>query len=81
MLLTLGCQTMREGVVASLIFFLAGVMLILVAMHVLPQIWNLQHIVMFFGFILLLLSPIILLSTFLISVLPKSKEKMDNCDH
>ncbi len=54
MLLTLGCQTMREGVVASLIFFLAGVMLILVAMHVLPQIWNLQHIVMFFGFILLL---------------------------
>ncbi|MBT3206440.1 MAG: hypothetical protein HOM14_18655 [Gammaproteobacteria bacterium] len=81
MLLTLGCQTMREGVVASLIFFLAGVMLILVAMHVLPQIWNLQHIVMFFGFILLLLSPIILLSTFLISVLPKSKEKMDKCDH
>jgi hypothetical protein len=72
---------MREGVVASLIFFLAGVMLILVAMHVLPQIWNLQHIVMFFGFILLLLSPIILLSTFLISVLPKSKEKMDKCDH
>ena len=81
MLLTLGCQTMREGVVASLIFFIAGVMLILVAMHVLPQIWNLPHIVMFFGFILLLLSPIILLSTFLISVLPKSKEKMDNCDH
>ncbi len=81
MLLTLGCQTMREGVVASLIFFLAGVMLILVAMHVLPQIWNLQHIVMFFGFILLLLSPIILLSTFLISVLPESKEKMDKCDH
>ncbi len=81
MLLTLGCQTMREGVVASLIVFLAGVMLILVAMHVLPQIWNLQHIVMFFGFILLLLSPIILLSTFLISVLPESKEKMDKCDH
>ncbi len=81
MLLALGCQTMREGVVASLIFFIAGIMLILVAMHVLPPIWNLQHIVMFFGFILLLLSPIILLSTFLISVLPKSKEQMDKCDH
>lgn len=81
MLLTLGCQTMREGVIASLIFFLAGIMLILVAMHVIPHIWNLQHVVMLFGFILLLLSPIILLSTFLISVLPKSKEKLDQCDH
>ncbi len=81
MLLTLGCQTMREGVAASLIFFTAGIMLILVAMHVVPHIWNLQHIIMFFGFILLLLSPIILISTFLISVLPKSKEKMDKCDH
>ena len=81
MLLTLGCQTMREGVIASLIFFVASVLLILVAMHIVPHLWNLHHIVMLFGFVLLLLSPIILLSTFLISVLPKSKQKMDQCDH
>lgn len=81
MLLTLGCQTMREGVVASFVFFLLGIGLILASIHVLPHIWNLQHIVMLFGFILLLLSPIILLSTFLITVLPKSKEKLDNCEH
>ncbi|MBC8210563.1 MAG: hypothetical protein H8E21_05795 [Gammaproteobacteria bacterium] len=81
MLLSLGCQTMREGVTSSLIFFIAGILMILVAMHVVPQIWNLNHIVMLFGFILLLLSPLILISTFLISVLPKSRQKMDQCDH
>jgi len=81
MLLSLGCQTMREGVTSSLIFFIAGILLILVAMHVVPQLWNLNHIVMLFGFVLLLLSPVILISTFLISVLPKSRQKMDQCDH
>ncbi|MBL7001045.1 MAG: hypothetical protein ISR73_14360 [Gammaproteobacteria bacterium] len=81
MLLSLGCQTMREGVTSSLIFFIAGILLILVAMHVVPQIWNLNHIVMLFGFVVLLLSPIILISTFLISVLPNSRKKMDQCDH
>lgn len=81
MLLTLGCQTMREGVIASFTFFLGGIMLILVAVHIVPQLWNLHHVVMLFGFILLLLSPIILLSTFLISVLPSSKERTDKCDH
>jgi len=81
MLLSLGCKTMREGVIATLIFFTLGVLLILVSLHIVPQIWHLQHIVMFVGFILLLLAPIILVSTFLLSVLPKAKEKMDKCDH
>ena len=81
MLLSLGCTTMREGVVATLIFFVAGVMLILVSAHVVPTIWHLQHIVMFIGFMLLLLAPIILVSTFLLSVLPNAKKKMDQCDH
>lgn len=81
MLLTLGCKTMREGVVASFVFFLLGIGLILASIHILPHIWNLQHIVMFSGFVLVLLSPIILLSTFLITVLPSSKKKLDQCDH
>ena len=80
-LLTLGCKTLREGVVASLIFFIAGVLLILVSVYVVPAIWHFQHIIMFIGFIMLLLAPIILISTFLLSVLPKEKTKMDQCDH
>lgn len=81
MLLSLGCQTMREGVIATLIFFIAGVSFILVGINIVPDIWHLQHIVMFVGFILLLLAPIILVSTFLLSVLPNAKRKMDECDH
>lgn len=81
MLLSLGCKTLREGVVATLIFFIAGVSFILISIHVVPDIWHFQHIVMFVGFILLLLAPIILVSTFLLSVLPNAKKNMDQCDH
>lgn len=81
MLLSLGCQTMREGVVATLIFFIAGIFFILASVYVVPLIWHLQHIIMFIGFIMLLLAPVILISTFLLSVLPNAKKKMDRCDH
>ena len=80
-LLALGCKTMREGVTVSLIFFAAGVMFILVSAYVIPQVWYFQHIIMFVGFMLLLLAPVVLVSTFLISVLPNAKERMDKCDH
>ncbi len=82
MLLSLGCQTMREGVIATIIFFIAGVLVILVgASSYVPEFWHLKHIVLLSGFILLLLAPIILVSTFLLSVLPKAKERMDKCEH
>lgn len=81
MLLSLGCQTMREGVIATIIFFIAGVLTILAGANIVPEIWHLKHIVVFVGFLLLLLAPIILVSTFLLSVLPKAKERMDKCEH
>lgn len=81
MLLSLGCTTMREGVVATAIFFIAGVLIILAGVKIVPEIWHLNHIVTLSGFILLLLAPIILVSTFLLSVLPKAKERMDKCEH
>ena len=81
MLLSLGCQTMREGVIATIIFFIAGILIILVGAGIVPEIWHLNHIVVFAGFLLLLLAPVILVSTFLLSVLPKAKERMDKCEH
>ena len=81
MLLSLGCQTMREGVIATIIFFIAGVLLILSGAGIVPEIWHLNLIVVLVGFLLLLLAPVILVSTFLLSVLPKAKERMDRCDH
>lgn len=81
MLLALGCQTLREGVAASMVFFIAGVSFILISIYVVPEIWHLQHIVMFVGFILLLFAPVILISTFLLSVLPNARKNLDKCDH
>ncbi len=81
MLLSLGCQTMREGVIVTIIFFVTGVLIVLAGANIMPDLWHLNHIVVFAGFILLLLAPIILISTFLLSVLPKAKERMDKCDH
>ena len=83
MLLTLGCETMREGVVATMIFFVAGLLLVLAGVNIIPALWHLNHIVIFVGFLLLLLAPIILISTFLLTVLPdkKIKKKMDECKH
>lgn len=80
-LLSLGCKTMREGVLASSIFFLAGILMILAGTRVVPDVAYMQHVVLLLGFLLLLLAPLILISTFLLSVLPGARKKMDNCEH
>ena len=72
---------MREGVIATIIFFVSGVLTIIVGAGIVPELFHLNHIVVFVGFLLLLLAPIILVSTFLLSVLPKAKERMDKCEH
>jgi hypothetical protein len=81
MLLSLGCKTMREGVIATIIFFIAGILLILASIQIVPALWHLNHIILLAGFLLLLFAPIILVSTFLISVLPNAKKRMENCEH
>ena len=81
MLLSLGCKTMREGVIATIIFFIAGTLLILASIKIVPALWHLNHIILLAGFLLLLFAPIILVSTFLISVLPNAKKRMENCEH
>ena len=80
-LLALGCKTMREGVLASSVFFLAGVLMILAGTRLVPDVAYMQHIVLLIGFLLLLFAPVILISTFLLSVLPGARKKMDNCEH
>jgi hypothetical protein len=80
-LLKIGCKTMREGVIVSAIFFIAGILMILAGTRIVPDIFFIQHIVMLAGLLLLLFAPLILISTFLLSVLPGAKEKMDKCEH
>ncbi len=80
-LLKIGCKTMREGVIVSTIFFFAGVLMIMTGLKVVPDIFYMQQIVMFAGLLLLLFAPLILITTFLLTVLPGAREKMDKCEH
>ena len=80
-LLVLGCKTMREGVVVTAIFLIVGIVMTLAGAKVVPDFAYMKHIVMLVGFLLMLFAPVILISTFLISVLPGVKEKMDKCEH
>ncbi len=66
---------------ATAVFLVAGVSLVLIAMKLIPEVWYLPQIILALGFFLLLFAPIILVSTFLLSVLPKAKKRLENCDH
>jgi hypothetical protein len=79
--LVLGCKTMREGVLVSAIFFAAAILLFLAATHIVPAIGYLRQVVLFFALVLIMLAPIVLISTFLISVLPGAREKLEKCEH
>lgn len=80
-ILVLGCKTMREGVVVSAAFLLGGLALTLAAQHIVPTLMHMDLVVLLLGFVLLLLAPIVLVSTFLLTVLPGVKHDVDQCDH
>jgi hypothetical protein len=79
--LILGCRTMRDGVVVSAIFFVAALLLFMAVRFVLPDLAYLQQIVLFFALVLIILAPVVLVSTFLLSVIPGAREKLDKCEH
>jgi lysylphosphatidylglycerol synthetase-like protein (DUF2156 family) len=80
-LLILGCKTMREGVVVSAVFLAGAILLFLAATHVVPHDGPFQPVVLFLALVLIVLAPVVLVSTFLISVLPGAREKLGHCDH
>jgi hypothetical protein len=81
-LLILGCETMRDGVVVAGVFFAAAVALFLTARFVVPaDVAHVQAIVLMLALVLIMLAPVVLISTFLLSVLPGAREKLGRCDH
>ncbi len=76
----LSCDTMREGVIVSASFLLTGAVLIFAASRLLPDVAYLPLIANVLGIVTLLLAPVILISTFIATVLPGSKKKLDQCD-
>ena len=80
-LLKIGCKTMREGVTVSAVFLAGAIALFLAAQHVVPEIYNLRHVVLLLALVLIILAPVVLVSTFLLSVLPGARDKLDKCEH
>jgi len=78
----LSCDTMREGVIVSGAFMVMGAVLILFAKFLLPSFAYLPLVANVIGIVSLLLAPLILISTFLVTVMwPGSKKKLDECNH
>jgi len=55
--------------------------MILAGIYLIPDFAYMKHIVMLVGFLLMFFAPVILISTFLLSVLPRAKKEMDECVH
>ncbi|MDM8546582.1 hypothetical protein [Candidatus Venteria ishoeyi] len=80
-LLLIGCKTMREGVVVSFIFFIFSILMILAATNIVPTLFYMNFIILLAGFSLLLFAPLILVSTYLLTVLPGMRDKLKDCEH
>jgi len=76
----IACETMRDGVVVAFAFLILGSILIFLAGSVLPEVAYLQLIAMLLGIICILIAPVTLISTFIMTVWPGSKKKMDECE-
>lgn len=76
----LSCETMRDGVIVSGVFLVTGAVLIHAAANFLPPVASLPLIANVLGIICLLLAPLVLISTFLATVWPGSKKKLEQCD-
>ncbi len=77
----ISCDTMREGVIVSFAFLIIGSGLVFVAANLIPQVAYLPLVANVLGIICILFAPFILISTFIFTVMPSSKKKMEDCEH
>ena len=77
----ISCDTMRDGIVASMAFLILGGSLVFLGKSIFPTVFYLPQITMLLGVACVLFAPVLLIGTFITTVLPGSKKKMDECDH
>jgi hypothetical protein len=77
----ISCDTMRDGIIVAMSFLIIGGIMIFLAASVLPNVAYLPLISNVLGIICILMAPITLISTFIVTVWPGSKKKMDQCEH
>jgi len=69
-LLMFGCHQMREGIAFSFSFLAAGIVLMLAGLKLIPPVANINHIFTVIGMLLFFMAPMILVSTFLLAIMP-----------
>lgn len=79
-LLIFGCKQMREGIIYSFSFLAAGIIMMLAGLMLIPNVANINHIFTVIGMILFFIAPVILVSTFLLTVVPGLRKYTDDCD-
>jgi hypothetical protein len=77
----LSCKGMRRLVTLSGLLFAVGVVLQLVHNIWMPNDPLFVSLIPYLAFILILCSPVLLLSTVVISMLPGKSRKMQSCEH
>lgn len=78
--LIFGCTQMREGILFSFAFLAAGIIMMLAGLKFIPPVANINHIFTVIGMLLFFFAPLILISTFLLTVLPGLRKYTDDCD-
>ncbi|MBF0255542.1 MAG: hypothetical protein HQL47_03590 [Gammaproteobacteria bacterium] len=79
-LLMFGCNQMREGIAFSFAFFAAGGIMMLAGLLLIPSVASINHIFTVIGMVLFFVAPLILVSTFLLTVIPGLRKYTDECD-
>ena len=78
--LLFGCSQIRDGILYSFAFFAAGVAMMLAGLQLIPNVANINHIFTVIGMLLFFFAPIILVSTFLLTILSKDDNSEENCN-
>jgi hypothetical protein len=80
-LLLFGCKNVREGVLFSFAFFMAGILMMLAGLKLIPAVANINHIFTVIGMLLFFFAPVVLVSTFLLTIF-RGEDNVDveECD-
>ncbi len=81
-LLLFGCRNVKEGILFSFAFFTGGILMMFAGLKLIPPVANINHIFTVIGMLLFFFAPVILISTFLVTIITakSDNEEPEECD-
>jgi hypothetical protein len=81
-LLLFGCRNVKEGILFSFAFFTAGIIMMFAGLKLIPAVANINHIFTVVGMLLFFFAPVILVSTFLVTIFSgqDKHDEPEECD-